>query len=85
MFKADNCGTKPTRECLHSFFRDSKGDDVLIFTFGLMYTMSHVMQVSMCVYMCVCVCVFVCVNMCVYVSYAAVAVDSAGDTYAGET
>ena len=48
MWKSDNCGNKPTRDCLRSFFGNATtSHDVLIFSLGMMYTMSHYQQEGM--------------------------------------
>jgi len=47
LWKSDNCGNKQTRDCLRAFFGDATpatSNDVVIFTLGMMYTMSHFQQ-----------------------------------------
>jgi len=45
LWKSDNCGNKPTRDCLSAFFGNATAaSDVLIFTMGMMYSMSHFHQ-----------------------------------------
>lgn len=43
LYKEDNCISKQTKNCLQNFFKDSKSNDILIFTLGMSYmTNKHI-------------------------------------------